>query len=44
MPDPTEMEELLRRMLHPEDLGWAVSMEVRSLVYEVLNKKETKSE
>lgn len=28
--------ELLRRLLDREDLGWAVSNEVRSLVYHVL--------
>ena len=34
---------LLQRMLDPEDLGWAVSHEVRMIAYEILSQ-ETYSE
>ncbi len=30
---------LLQRMLDPEDLGWAVSHEVRMIAYEILSQE-----
>jgi hypothetical protein len=30
---------LLQRMLDPEDLGWAVSHEVRMITYEILSQE-----
>jgi hypothetical protein len=38
MDDLARVVALLRRLLDPEDLGWAVSQEVRELVREELRR------
>lgn len=34
----TKVIEFLKRLLHPEDLGWAVSNEVRMLAKKLLDE------